>query len=117
MVSHCWYPVRMKIHLPSSLIHALALAGLLAGSAVPQAQASDSPQHAARLAVQQGRYVPLQQVVRDALRLHPGQLLEVELDQDDHRYEVEILLADGVVAELDYDARTGKLLKTELERD
>ena len=56
-------------------------------------------------------------MVRDALRLHPGQLLEVELDQDDHRYEVEILLADGVVAELDYDARTGKLLKTEWERD
>ena len=109
----------MKIHLPSPLIHTLALAGLLAGCAFPlaHAQTSDSPQHAARLAVQQGRYVPLQQVVRAALHLHPGQLLEVELDQDDHRYEVEILLPDGVVAELDYDARTGKLLKTEWERD
>jgi len=30
-------------------------------------------------------------------------------------YEVEILRADGVVVELDYDARNGKLLKTELD--
>lgn len=117
MVSHCWYPVRMKIHAPSPLIRSLALAVLLGGGAMSHALAGDSPQHAARLAVQQGRYVPLQQVVRDALRLYPGQLLEVELDQDEDRYEVEILLADGVVAELDYDARTGKWLKTDLERD
>lgn len=107
----------MKTLSSLRLLRRLALVGLLAGSALPPALASNSPQHAARLAVQQGRYVPLQQVVRDALRLHPGQLLEVELDDDDHRYEVEILLADGVVAELDYDARSGKLLKTELERD
>ena len=39
--------------------------------------------------MQQGRYVPLEGVVRDALRRYPGQLLEVELD--DGVYEVEIL--------------------------
>ena len=64
-------------------------------------------------AVQQGRYVPLESVVRDALKRFPGQLLEVELD--DGVYEVEILRSDGVVVELDYDARSGKLLKTELD--
>ena len=49
----------------------------------------------------------------DALKRFPGQLLEVELD--DGVYEVEILRGDGVVVELDYDARSGKLLKTELD--
>ena len=63
--------------------------------------------------MQQGRYVPLEGVVRDALKRHPGQLLEVELD--DGVYEVEILRADGMVVELDYDARNGRLLKTELD--
>ncbi|MDH1688981.1 PepSY domain-containing protein [Stenotrophomonas maltophilia] len=51
--------------------------------------------------------------MRDALKRFPGQLLEVELD--DGVYEVEILRSDGVVVELDYDARSGKLLKTELD--
>ncbi|WP_093819547.1 PepSY domain-containing protein [Stenotrophomonas indicatrix] len=94
--------------LPSlSLLLALASAPTAAGPA------QDPAQQAARRAVQQGRYVPLEGVVRDALKRHPGQLLEVELD--DGVYEVEILRADGVVVELDYDARNGRLLKTELD--
>ncbi|HEL2981018.1 TPA: PepSY domain-containing protein [Stenotrophomonas maltophilia] len=89
---------------------------LLLALASPPATAApvqDPAQEVARRAVQQGRYVPLESVVRDALKRFPGQLLEVELD--DGVYEVEILRGDGVVVELDYDARNGKLLKTELD--
>jgi len=68
-------------------------------------------QQAVRQAVEQGRYVALKSVVQDALRRYPGQLLEVELD--DGRYEIEILGANGVVMELDYDATSGRLLKME----
>jgi uncharacterized membrane protein YkoI len=68
-------------------------------------------QQAVREAVQQGRYVPLEKVVRDALRRYPGTLLEVELDDD--TYEIEILGPNGKVMELDYDARDGRLLKME----
>ena len=68
-------------------------------------------QQAVRQAVQQGRYVALETVVRDALKRYPGQLLEVELDDD--TYEIEILGPNGKVMELDYDARTGRLLKME----
>lgn len=68
-------------------------------------------QQAVRQAVEQGRYVPLKSVVQDALRRYPGQLLEVELD--DGKYEIEILGANGVVMELDYDATSGRLLKME----
>ncbi|AWH55055.1 hypothetical protein C1924_18605 [Stenotrophomonas sp. ESTM1D_MKCIP4_1] len=99
----------------STLTRAFALPLLLAlASPTTDARpAQDPAQDVARRAVQQGRYVALEGVVRDALKRHPGQLLEVELD--DGVYEVEILRADGVVVELDYDARNGKLLKTELD--
>lgn len=92
----------------AALIVALALLPI-----VPAVAGDDHAQQTARRAVEQGRYVPLENVVRNAVRRHPGKLLEVELD--DGVYEVEILRADGVVVELDYDARTGKLLKTELD--
>ncbi|WP_319211984.1 PepSY domain-containing protein [Stenotrophomonas sp.] len=68
-------------------------------------------QDSVRQAVRQGRFVPLEQAVADALRRYPGKLIEVELD--DAKYEIEILGPDGVVMELDYDAATGRLLKME----
>jgi len=92
-------------------------AGAQTGAASAGASSKEGSQQAARRAVQQGRFVPLEQVIRDALRRHPGQLLEVELDDEDAEYEVEILRADGVVVELDYDARDGRLLKIELDED
>lgn len=95
------------------MLSTLPLLLALASAPTAAAPAQDPAQQVARRAVQQGRYVPLESVVRDALKRHPGQLLEVELD--DGVYEVEILRADGVVVELDYDARSGKLLKTELD--
>jgi len=81
--------------------------------ALPATAGEDHAQQTARRAVEQGRYVPLENVVRDAMRRHAGKLLEVELD--DGVYEVEILRGDGAVVELDYDARTGRLLKTEVD--
>ncbi|KAF1015176.1 MAG: hypothetical protein GAK31_02666 [Stenotrophomonas maltophilia] len=95
------------------VLTALPLLLALASAAPAERPVQDPAQQVARRAVQQGRYVPLEQVVRDALKRHPAQLLEVELD--DGVYEVEILRADGVVVELDYDARNGTLLKTELD--
>lgn len=96
-----------------SSLKAIALITLALLPALPVSAGDDHAQQTARRAVEQGRYVPLEDVVRDAMRRHPGKLLEVELD--DAVYEVEILRADGVVVELDYDARNGKLLKTELD--
>ena len=93
---------------------------LLLALSSPQAEAGrETPptaaqQQAAREAVRAGRIVPLQQVVADALRRYPGTLIEVELDEDE--YEVEILGPDGVVMELEYDARTGRLKKMEVDR-
>ncbi len=100
-------------YLRTRMLSTLPLLLALANAPIAAAPAQDPAQQVARRAVQQGRYVPLESVVRDALKRYPGQLLEVELD--DGVYEVEILRGDGVVVELDYDARSGKLLKTELD--
>ncbi len=90
----------------------LPLLLVLAPAAPVHAQESDSRQQdAVRQAVRQGRLVPLQQVVADAVHRYPGKLVEVELD--DGKYEIEILGANGVVMELDYDAASGRLLKME----
>ncbi len=98
---------------PSPTLLVAALAALLCSTPVSADKGQDHDQQTARRAVREGQYLPLEQVVRDALRRHPGKLLEVELD--DGVYEVEILRSDGRVVELDYDARKGTLLKTELD--
>jgi uncharacterized membrane protein YkoI len=49
---------------------------------------------------------------------YPGsRVLEVELEEEHGRYsyEMEVLTAQGVVRELELDARTGELLQDELE--
>ena len=68
-----------------------------------------------RAAVARGEMVPLARVLADAQGRHPGKVLEVELE--DGEYEVEIIGDDGVIRELEYDARTGALLEVEVEDD
>ena len=62
-----------------------------------------------------GEILPLERILASALALHPGEVIEVELDGDE--YEIEILRPDGVVVELEYDARTGELREEEVEDD
>ena len=70
----------------------------------------------ARAAQSSGRFVALETNLADAEKRQPGRVIEVELEGDDE-YEIEILRADGVMVELEYDARTGKLLELEVEDD
>jgi uncharacterized membrane protein YkoI len=51
---------------------------------------------------------------------HPGAtLLEAELEDEHDRlvYELDVLTSDGAVRELEFDARSGELLKDEEEED
>jgi hypothetical protein len=61
--------------------------------------------------------LPLAQVLRIAQRAAPGEVIEVELDEDDEdmEYEVKILTPEGRRIELKIDARTGAI--TEREED
>ncbi|MCI0995059.1 peptidase [Pseudomonas corrugata] len=63
---------------------------------------------------QRGVILPLEQLLQQALDLHPGaKLLEAELEEKHgvYIYEVELLDTDGVVRELDLEATSGRLLK------
>ena len=100
------------VHLRSqSVLSALALvlAMVLAG---PPAHA-DSEQDRARAAVQAGKVLPLKTVLERLEREHPGQVLEVELEQDDGRwiYEIKLLQSGGRLVKLELDAASGAVLQ------
>ena len=60
-----------------------------------------------------GEFIPLERILADAERY--GRMIDVELEGA--RYEIEVLRADGVLLELEYDAYSGRLLHTEIEDD
>ncbi|MCW3149728.1 PepSY domain-containing protein [Stutzerimonas stutzeri] len=65
-----------------------------------------------------GLIQPLENLLQQALERHPGaRLLEAELEEEDGRYvyEIELLTSGGVARELELDARTGTLLKDEVD--
>jgi uncharacterized membrane protein YkoI len=66
----------------------------------------------ARQALQSGQILPLSIVLQALERDHPGQVLEVELEQEGERwiYEIKLLQADGQLLKLKMDARTALLL-------
>lgn len=74
---------------------------------------ADGDHDRARRAFEEGRILPLKEILARAEAAYPGQLLEAELE--DERgvlvYEIKMLTADGRVVELYYDAATGQLLK------
>ena len=78
--------------------------------------ARDLSQDEALRVREQGRIIPLEQLLELVAHRHPqSSLLEVELEEDDdiYIYEVELATRDGVVRELEIDAHTGKILKDE----
>lgn len=94
-------------------------AGLLAaccvglGLAWPLAQAGGDDGQRARAAREQGRIVPLEQLIAQVSQIVPGRLLQAELDDDDGLlvYELRWQLADGRRLEIELDARDGRWLK------
>jgi len=69
----------------------------------------------ARAAVDQGRALSLSQILPRALAAVPGEVLEVELDEEHGQlvYEIEILSRDGRVKQVVLNARTGAVLEVE----
>ncbi len=74
---------------------------------------ADNDQDRARAAVQAGKALPLKAVLERLEREHPGQVLEVELEQDDGRwiYEIKLLQAGGRLLKLELDAASGEVLR------
>jgi len=64
--------------------------------------------------VQSGQILPLRAVLERLERDHPGQVLEIELDEEKGRwvYEVRLLQADGKLVKLELDAATAEVLRS-----
>ena len=91
-------------------IASLLLAGVLA---TPLAQASDKDHERARQAVQAGQVMPLPAVLDKLALTPPGQVLEVELEQERERwiYEIKLLTPAGQLTKVKLDARTAEVLR------
>ncbi|MBI2240861.1 MAG: PepSY domain-containing protein [Magnetospirillum gryphiswaldense] len=91
-------------------ILALAAALMLA----PALTHADEADHdRARRALEEGRILPLRDILNRAEAEVPGQMIEAELE-DEHGqlvYEIKVLGKDGRVVKLIYDAGSGQLLK------
>ncbi|MFV3335522.1 PepSY domain-containing protein [Pseudomonas sp. NY15437] len=99
----------MKTVLPRAALLGLALAAF-AGVA----QAHDLSQDEALRLSKEGVIRPFEEILPAALSRYPGsRLLEAELEKehDTYIYEVELLTTEGVVRELELDARNGRILK------
>ena len=78
--------------------------------------ARDLDQDEALILRQRGTILALEQLVDSALGRYPGaKLLEAELEEkhEVYVYEFELLTTEGIVRELKFDARDGRLLKDE----
>jgi len=66
----------------------------------------------ARRLLDSGEILPLEVILNNVRRKFPGRILDVELEREDDQvaYEVEILGEDGVVTEIYINAKTGKVL-------
>ncbi|MEX0950758.1 MAG: PepSY domain-containing protein [Gammaproteobacteria bacterium] len=64
-----------------------------------------------------GSIMPLEDIIVKMRRDYPGRIIEIELDEDDglYVYEIEYVDDDGMVWDLELDARNGELLKREID--
>lgn len=80
-------------------------------------RATDSPgvedHEQIRRLKESGRIRSLESVLEEIRRDYPGRIIEIELDDDDGRYiyELEVVDEQGIVWDLEIDARTGKVLE------
>lgn len=89
---------------------------LLAGAGVLPLSHAYSDHNRARAAMVVGDILPLKQILERVEGQRPGQVLEVELDQENGVwvYEILQLQSDGRLVKLDVDARTGQITRERL---
>ncbi|WP_425998680.1 PepSY domain-containing protein [Caulobacter sp. DWR1-3-2b1] len=94
----------------------MALPLVLALAAGPVQAGDKKRDHdAARAALARGEVLPLTRILAIAEQRAPGEVIEVELEEDHGRlkYDLKILARSGRVLELELDAKTGATLKLE----
>ena len=84
------------------------------GTATTSAEARgwvDKDQDRAREEVETGRYVSLQSIIATCRARYGGRLIDADLDQRSHRYNLLWEARDGRVLRIKADARTGRILR------
>jgi len=78
---------------------------------------SEEDHDRAKILRERGDILPLGEILKKAQQEHPGQVLEVELEEEAGKiiYELEFLDDAGLVWEMKYDAKNGTLLSSEAE--
>jgi uncharacterized membrane protein YkoI len=76
---------------------------------------ADNSQDIARKLSASGKILPLEIIYEKAQAIKSGKILETELEVKGRQYiyEVELLDSNGLVWEIELDAKTGKLIKME----
>lgn len=76
---------------------------------------ADSDHKRARALLEQGKILPLSEIMKQASSHISGKILEIELEEEDGIivYEIEFLSEHDVVMEMFIDARTGQLISVE----
>ena len=105
----------MKTSTFKAAVIALGL-GIATLTTTPASASSDHER--ARQALQSGEILPLDKILATAAVKQPGQILEVELDDErakDGRiwvYEIKGVTSDGKLFKMKVDARTGDVLES-----
>jgi uncharacterized membrane protein YkoI len=102
------------------VLHRVLLVSVLALAAASGVTAGDkkAKEHdAIRSALQRGEVLPLSKILAIASQRVPGDVIEVELEDEERVlvYEIKILTDGGRVREIKIDARTGAVLEIEDE--
>ncbi len=108
----------MKFGRSATLLLVLATLGLSVSLGLADERRHRKPPRdhtAVREALQRGEVLPLVKILAIASKEVPGDVIEVELEdeRDALVYEIKILTSTGRVREVEIDARTGAVLKIE----
>jgi uncharacterized membrane protein YkoI len=98
--------------IPVAILSALVLAAL-------SARADDDDLDRLRDAVNRGEVMPLSKLQDEVRRAFPGEIIRIELDEDDGRfiYEFKVLKANGRLVEIEMDAKDGRVLDVDNDDD
>ena len=92
----------------------LVAAGLVLAT-MSGTRADDDDHDFAKRALEQGRALPLADIIAKISPQVPGKVIEVELEDEDGAlvYDLKVLSPQGRLQEIEVDAATGKILKIE----
>ena len=96
-------------------IATLLLVAVLTLAPMSRGHTDDDDHDLARRAVEQGRALPLADLVAKVTAQTPGKVIEVELEDEDGKlvYDLKMLSPQGQLQEIEVDAATGNILKIE----